>query len=224
METLTSWGNLFLEPLQDLSSQVLSFLPQLLSALIVLIVGMIVVGILIKILKKALGLLPIDTVMEKTGVAGELEKIGITASLSAILAGVIGIFLKLIVWIAVIDVLNIEQLTQFLDKIVLYVPNIFVAVIILAAGVTVAKVVQGLVEKSLGSVNVAKHSAETGGKIAKVSILVLTVMATLSQLGIAAELIETLLTGIVAALAIGLGIAFGLGGKDKAKELIEKIG
>ena len=88
-ETFNSWGNLFLEPLQDLSSQVLSFLPQLISAVIVLIVGMIVVGFVIKLLKKALSLLPIDKVMDKTGITGELEKIGIKASLSSILAGVI---------------------------------------------------------------------------------------------------------------------------------------
>ncbi len=223
MDTVTSWGNLFLEPLQDLSSQVLSFLPQLLSALVILIVGKIVVGIIIKILKRVLGVLPIDSVLEKTGVSGELAKVGITTPLSAILAGVIGLFLKLIVWIAVIDVLSIEQLTIFLDKIVLYIPNVFVAVIILAAGVTIAKVVQGLVEKSLGSVAAAKASAETGAKIAKYSILAFTVIATLSQLGIAQGLLDTLFSGIVGALAIALGISFGLGGKDKAAEVISNL-
>jgi len=224
MNDIDYWKDLFLTPLADLSSTVMMFLPQLIGALVVLIVGMLVVGVLMKILKKLLSRLPLDSVMEKTGVSGELEKVGIKVPLSAILTGVISLFLKLIVWMAAIDVLNITQLSTFLDQILNYIPNVFVAVILLAVGITLGKVVEGLVEKSLGSINAAKHSAEVGGKIAKVSILVLTVFATLSQLGIAEELVETLLMGIIGALTIATGIAFGLGGKEKATAVLDKIG
>ncbi|HEY5713998.1 MAG TPA: hypothetical protein VIT68_01475 [Candidatus Gracilibacteria bacterium] len=221
MEKVYQLGDVFVHPLQNVSSQVFSFLPQVVSAIIVLIVGCIVVRVLVSVLSKLLALLKLDALMEKTGVSKELKGIGIKASISDILVKVVKIFLGLIVLITIVDILNVKQLSEFLDKIVTYLPNIFVSVVILAIGVMFANIIQAVVEGTIGSVKAAKESAKTGGKIAKIAILAFTIMATLVQLGIAEELIGTLFSAIVYAIALALGLSFGLGGKDAAQKWLE---
>jgi len=220
-ETASAWLKLFLDPLQDLASQILGFLPQLISAIIILIVGSIIVRIIVGILGKVLSKAGIDKVFDKVGLTKELSSVGITASFSDIITGAIKIFLKLIVWMAVINTLKIDQLTAFIGDVVNYVPNVIVAIIILAAGLAVANVAEGLTKTAAGSI--AGSNAKTLASIVKISIIVFTGMAVLQQIHIAGPLINTLFAGIIGALSIGAGIAFGLGGQDKAKEVIAKV-
>lgn len=223
-EITSKWGNIFFEPLMTTLETVLNFIPQIISALIVLLIGGIIVRVIVKVLKKVLSKTNVDAIFEKVGITKELKNIGITMTFSEILIKVVHLFLKLIVWIAVIDVLSIPQLNDFIQQIVAYLPNVIVSVIILAAGLAIANVVKSVCEGAAGSLQISKEAAATLAKIAKASVLVITVMAVLEQLSIAESIVSTLLTGMIAALSIGAGIAFGLGGKDKAAEIINKLG
>ena len=215
------YANMFLDPLKDLAGQVLGFLPNLIGAILILIIGGIIVRIVMSLLGKVLAAANIDSVFEKVGLTKELAGIGITASFSEILTGVIRVFFKLIIWMAAVDQLGIKQLTAFMNDVVNYVPNVIVAVIILAAGLAIANVAQGMVATAAKSF--AKDKAAMLASIVKTAILAFTAMVVLQQVGIAGSLIDTLFAGIIGAMSIAAGIAFGLGGQDKAKEIIGKI-
>ncbi len=123
-----------------------------------------------------------------------------------------------------VDILKIPALSNLMGDIVAFViSDGLVALILLIAGVLIAKFVQDLIETSAASLSLSEGAAKTIGKMAKIAILVFTVMAVLTQLDIAADMVQTLFTGIITALTLAIGIAFGFAGQDKAKEIIEKF-
>lgn len=193
-------------------------------ALLILIIGGWILKKLVKLLNKALEKAKVDGVFEKLGVKGEMEGMGINFSPSCLITGIITIVAKFVLWMAAINVLGIQALSDLMQDILKFIPNILVSIILIFVGMTVAKITKDLIEKSAGSLSVSKGTADLFGKIAKFTILFITAMAVLTQLGIATELVETLFKGIIATLSIAAGIAFGLGGKDRAKEIVDKLG
>jgi small-conductance mechanosensitive channel len=125
--------------------------------------------------------------------------------------------------IAVADVLKIPQITQFLERVVLYIPNVLVAVVILAIGIIVAGLAYDAIKKGTETFRMTSETARILSSVAKWSIIVFTVMAALVQLGVASDMIRILFTGVVIMVSLAGGLAFGLGGKTKAEEMINRI-
>jgi len=123
--------------------------------------------------------------------------------------------------LAVSDILNLFAFSDFLKQVLLYVPNIVIAVLIMLAGVVLAAFLSKLVRASVLASRL--HAARFLGALTKWSILIFAFLAVLSQLGVAGALVNTLIMGFVAMLAIAGGLAFGLGGKDVAAAWLEKI-
>ncbi|MDD5110052.1 MAG: hypothetical protein PHI63_02460, partial [Patescibacteria group bacterium] len=126
-----------------------------------------------------------------------------------------------VVFITAADMLGWSQLTTFLTDVALYLPKVLVAVLILLAGLVLANFVSVIVRKGLTTSKVGYAGVLSA--FARWLIIVFTVMAALVQLEIAKELMQTLFTGMVGMIALAGGLAFGLGGKDLAKEIMEKI-
>ncbi len=221
---LVTWGSLVLTPLKELGLQIMGFLPLVITALIVLMVGMIIIRALTTVTEQVLSLLKVDHMLKSIGVTDELKKLGITISLTKLLTKIVQIFLVLVLLVVVIDILGIQQLNDFINQILAYIPNVFVAIVILAFGMAIGKIVQDVSVHGTSSLNLSKKQAGTLGQIANAAIIIFSLMAALVQLGIAQSLIETFFTGVVAMFAIAGGIAFGLGGKDRAGKLLDKIG
>jgi len=200
------------------------WLTPVLAVLAILIIGGFIVRKLMKLLKIALEKAKVDTILEKVGLTGELQSLGVNVTASSLITGIIGLITKFILWMAAINVLGIEALTNLMNDILTFIPNIVIAIILLFAGLTIAKMVKDLIEKSASSLSVEVKTATLFGKISKVAILTLTILAVLNQLNIATDLVNTLFQGVVYGLTIAGGIAFGLGGQEKAKEILEKIG
>lgn len=216
METVQSWGEALLMSLQTLWLKIVAFVPELLSALIVLIVGLILAGLLSKLVFELLKLTKVDVLIDKTGITKQFKSYGIKFSLSGLLAGVVKWFIIIAVLIVIADILNIPQITLFLERIVLYIPNVIVAIVILAIGLILGKAVFTLANSSLVAAKIEKHQAHTVATLAKWSLIVFSLLAALTQLNIASELIQILFTGIVVMFALAGGLAFGLGGKEHA--------
>lgn len=221
---LSDWVEIIMSPMSDLGFQIIDFLPNLLSAVVVLVLGLIVLRVLTKIVREILMMLHLDKVLNKLGVTDELKKVGIKMSVSDLLARVVEIFLALVLLIIVVDLLGLQPLNDFINQVLAYIPNVFVAIVILAFGMAVGKIVQGICKDGSASLDLNKKQAAMLGQVANASILIFSIMAALVQLGIGEALIQTFFTGIVAMFAIAGGIAFGLGGKDKAAELLGKVG
>ncbi len=124
--------------------------------------------------------------------------------------------------VASLEVLGLTQVNTFLQQVVLlYLPRVIVAVLILLVAVVIASAMQRVVVGAAKAADI--RSANFLGSVTKWSIWVFAVLMALFQLGIAAPFVQTLFTGVVVALSIGFGLAFGLGGQDAAAGFLAKV-
>ena len=201
----------------------LEFIKPALVALIIIIFGGWIIKKVLKFVQVVLEKAHVDAFFDKIGLTGQLKEFGIDVTPSAAVAGVIGVVAKVALYMAAINVLGIEALSALMQDILTFIiSDGIVAIILLVAGVAVANFVKELIENS-ASLFASADTAKTVAKAAKIAVLVFTGMAVLNQLNIAADLIQTLFSGIVGIVTLAGGIAFGLGGQEKAKEIIAKI-
>ncbi|MEA2006834.1 MAG: hypothetical protein U9O20_01600 [Patescibacteria group bacterium] len=218
-----NWSDTFVASTQKLWLQAVAFIPELISALIVLVIGLLIAAVFGRIARKIFTYTKIDYLMEKMKIKQELEKIGLKFQFTNLAGSIVKWFFIIAVWIAVFDILNVPQITDFLKTIALYIPNVLVAVIVLAIGLILGNFVSKIVNDGLDAAKIQKDTASLLASISKWAIIIFSLMAALTQLGIASDLIKILFTGFVAAISLASGLAFGLGGKNKATEWLEKI-
>lgn len=208
--------------LMSLWVEVMQYLPQLVIALLVLVVGWIIGGLLGGMVKRAFAVLKINEALDKAGVDTLSEKAGVAFKPGQFAGSLVKWFIILAFAVVSFDILGLQEVTTFMREVVLgYLPQVFAAILILFAAVVVARIAGEAVVAALRASNV--HKPELFGKLTRWLIIGFGIMATLNQLQIAAELINTLFMGIVFALSLGAGLAFGLGGKNAAGEFIEKL-
>ncbi|MFH0830517.1 MAG: hypothetical protein V1895_00465 [Parcubacteria group bacterium] len=206
---------------QTTLDSLIEFLPEILAALVVLIVGWIVAVLLGKLVRKLLALAKVDKALDKVGFKQVRDETGLELSIARFVGDLIKWFLIIVSVLAAADILRLSEISGFLRSILLYFPNVVVAVVIVIIGVLVANFVQKLV---VGAGKTAKlPSIPLIAAFARWSIIVFSVLASLVQLQVAASLIQILFTGIVAMIAIAGGLAFGLGGKDYAEHLMTRF-
>lgn len=201
---------------------VMQFLPQLVIAMLILVVGWIVGGVLGKLVTKGFHTLKLDTALDKAGVDDLSERAGYSFRPGQFVGSLVKWFVILVFAIVAFDILGLNQVTVFAREVVLgYLPQVFAAALILFVGVLVAQLAKDLLMGALrgaGSKNV-----EIYGKLTYALVLAFSIMAVLNQLRIADELVEILFMGIVFALSLGAGLAFGLGGRDAAGKYINNV-
>lgn len=192
-------------------------------AILLVVIGGYIIKKVMKCVSGGLEKAGIDKGLEKIGLTGQLKDLGINISASKLISGIISLIANFVLWMAAISIVNITALSDLMAKIVDFIPNMLVALILVFAGLTISKIVSDIVAKSAKSLSVSEDTAKTMAKGVKIAILIFTGMAVMSQLHIAEALIQTLFTGIVTIVTLAGGIAFGLGGQDKAKEIINNI-
>lgn len=222
MNYVESWWEILKTALLNLWVKVVAFLPEVVGAIVVLVLGLVVAGLLGKLVKKVVEVSKVDSLLEQTKVREEFKKVNVDFSIAALLGWIAKWFIILATLIAVADILNIPQITEFLQQVALYIPQVVAAVVILTIGVVAGNIVNEITTKSVLASKLSDTSAKPIGAIAKWAIIVFALLAALVQLGVAAALIQILFTGLVAMLALAGGLAFGLGGKDTAKSWLEK--
>ncbi|MDD5341973.1 MAG: hypothetical protein PHH01_00525 [Patescibacteria group bacterium] len=219
--TVNDWGDVLMSSLQDIWRGVINFLPNLIGAILILIIGWYIAILVEKLVVRILKIVWIDNALKKLGIKDGFEKAGIKLNIAKGGGFLVKWFLFIVFIVSASEVLNLQQVTEFLDGVVSYLPNVIVAVIILLLGVVFANFAQSIVRKSVEAAGLL--SANFLASVAKWAILIFSILAALVQLKVAANLLETLFTGLVAMLALAGGLAFGLGGREKAKDVLEKI-
>lgn len=223
MTQYSSWQDAVTNSFRDLWASVIGFLPEILAALVVLIIGLIVATALGKLVRKLVELSRVDRAIDRTGVRRRAEEAGIKLSIATLLGWIVKWFLVVVVLIAVADILQWEQVTSFLTQVALYLPNVIVAVIILGVGLVIGQFVHDVVVRAVTASRLPNTSSGTLGALAKWAIIVFALLAALIQLGVAQRLIEILFAGIVAMMAIAGGLAFGLGGREQAQKWLARL-
>lgn len=197
------------------------FIPALIGAIIVFVVGWIVASILGRLVEKLIKSIKVDQALEKVGFNKKLGEVGISETVSEFIGGLVKWFLILVFLMAATDILGLVQVTTFLNSIIFYIPNVVVAVVVLAIAFLVGNFVYNVVKGSTRAAGVM--SATLLATISKWAIIIFGLLAALIQLGIAVSLVNTIFIGIISALSIAAGLAFGLGGKDEAAIIIRKV-
>jgi hypothetical protein len=191
--------------------------PTLIAGLIVLLIGIIVGSIAKRLVLELFARLNLESYLERYGVPeGKKEY-----SWAQIFSEAVRWFVIILFLIPTADAWNLPQITTVLNTFLLYIPNVFVAAIILMVGFALAGITHDIV---LGSAKgVSPDASRMIASIARWAIMVFVILAVLTQLGVAADLVRILFTGFVAMVAIAGGIAFGLGGQDSAKSILELL-
>jgi hypothetical protein len=208
-------------PLVALWETIVAYLPSLLGAMIVFLIGVIVALVLRTVVVKVIHLLRVDELARRLEITSQFERVGLRLHIGFLLGWIVKWFFIVMGLIAATDILGWDQVTDYLGEIVLFIPNVIIAVIILLAGILLGNFVQNVVKTAVEAAQLA--SADFLSGVAKWAILIFTFMAALVQLQIAPELIRVLFTGLVAMLALAGGLAFGLGGKDHAHQFLNRL-
>lgn len=197
------------------------FMPRLFLAVIVFIVFWIIGAALCTFFSRLLNILKIDAILSQIGVDAALQKGGLTLNSGKFIGGLAKWFFIIIGLLFSSSLLGLIQVSSFLEQVLYYIPNVAVAVIILVAGVLLADFVGKATTTTVASAGL--KSGPYASKIVRWAVMIFALIAALDQLGVAQTFVNTLYIGIVAMIAIAGGLAFGLGGKEHASELIRKI-
>ncbi|HEY9481095.1 MAG TPA: hypothetical protein VIR98_02590 [Candidatus Paceibacterota bacterium] len=218
---LQTWGDTLTNSFQGLWGGFASFVPSLLAALVIFIIGWIVGSLIGRLVAHLIKAVKLDNALEQAGFGNVVRRAGMQLNSGAFIGGLVKWFIIVAFLVASFDILGLSQVNMFLQQVVLlYLPQVIVAVLILLVSVVIADVLSKIV---VGSAKAAEvRSANFLGTVTKWAILVFAVLAALVQLQIAVSFIQTLFTGVVVALSLAFGLAFGLGGQDAAAKWIEK--
>ncbi len=213
--------DVLLSSLETLWFSSIGFLPTLLAALIVFIIGWLIAIALGKLANRMIRIIKLDLLLTKIGFKKALAKAKLKLNSGYFFEELVKWFFIIVFLMTAADILGLYQVTDFLKGILYYIPNVIVAVVVLLAAVIVASFLQKLVRASVETAGLQAAGFLSG--LTKWAVLIFGFVAALFQLGIAVTLIQTLVIGLVAMLALAGGLAFGLGGRDQAAMFLEKL-
>lgn len=214
---MTNIGDTLTASINNALTGVVNFIPNFVAGLVILLIGIIVASILKQVVVSILKALKIDTFLKKYGVPELKEEF----SWTNILAELVRWFVIVVFLIPTADVWGLPRITTILNEFLLYLPNVFVAAVVALIGFVFARLAHDVILVS--AKNVDAKTAATIATVARWAVNVFVILVVLSQLGVAADLVRILFTGLVAMLAIAGGIAFGLGGQSAAKDTVENL-
>jgi hypothetical protein len=216
-----TWGNVLARSFQDLWNGVIVFVPQLIVAILIVVIGWLIGALVGRVVSQIIRSLRVDEGLRKAGVEDALARGGVVLNSGGFVGALVKWFIIVVFLVAAFDVLGLTQVTQFLQGVVLYyLPQVIVAVLILMLAAVIGDVTQRIVTTSAKTAEI--KSARFLGSFTKWAIWIFAILAALIQLNIATAFIQTLFTGIVVALSLAIGLAFGLGGQEAAARFIEK--
>lgn len=219
--TINTWSEVLTLSFRNLWLGVVGFVPNLIVAVLIVLIGWGIGSLFGRVVAQIVGALKIDEALRKAGVEDFLAKGGLSLNAGNFLGALLRWFIILVFLIGAFEVLHLSQVTVFLRDILNYLPQVIVAVLILIAAGIVADAMKKIVMSSAMTAEIT--SAGFLATVTKWVIWIFAILVALSQLGIAAGFVQTIFTGLVVALSLGLGLSFGLGGQEAAAHLIDKV-
>ena len=212
--------DIMLEPVRAFLVQIAGFLPKLALAIAVLIAGWLLAKFAMFATEKALRAFNFNVLTERAGLDGFLHQGGVESDTTRILGLLIYWLVILAALIIGFNSMGLTYVTGLLGQIVLFVPKVIVALLILAFGAYFARFVGNAVVTYCK--NIAIQDAEVLGKLAQYAIMTFVVLIALDQVNVGGDIVRESFLIILAGVVFALALAFGLGGKDAAAELIDR--
>jgi hypothetical protein len=213
---ISNWGDAVFLALSNALNTFLAAIPQIVGALLIIVIGWIIAGILARVTTGLLRRAGADRLFAEHGGAvygAQSERI----KPSLVAGELVKWLVRIVFLVAAANVLGMTQVSELLNQILLWIPNLIVAAVILLLAPLLARFVRRAIEVGAGEMGFT--NAPLLGRIAEIAIVAFAVVIAINQIGIAATLVNTLFVGLVGAVALAFGLAFGLGGRDVAAKI-----
>jgi hypothetical protein len=197
----------------------LAAIPRIIGFIVILIIGWLISGVLAAAVAALLRAVRFNDLAQRSGLTGFVQNMGLRTDTAGVMANIVKWFVRLIVLVVAFDALGLPAVSAILQQFLLWIPNLGVAVVIL--------VIAGLAANALGTLvrgSAAQAGLDNPGlleTIARAAIWGFGIVVAVNQIGIAQTLVNTLFMGLIGALALALGLAFGLGGRDTAGQIVD---
>ena len=200
---------------------VAGFLPRLIAAVVVFLVGWLIAHVLGRLAYHVVRVVHLDGALTKVGFRRAWERSGFRLDTPMLFYELVKWFFIIVFLMAATNILGLAEVTNFLRSVLFYLPNVIVAAVILLIGILVAKFLEGLVRASVKAAGLV--SANFLGMLTKWAVFVFALLIALAQLKVADDIIKIVVTGLIAAAALALGLSFGLGGVRHAETMIGEM-
>lgn len=218
--TITDWGTAVLTSLSTALALVFAFIPKLLGFLVILLIGWLIASALSRAVTFLLRKVGFDRVATRIGLSGLEQRMGLRMDAAGVLGKVVYWFVFLVFLVPAVDALGLTSVSNILNSIIAYIPNVFVAILVLFLGTLAATFVADIVRGAMSRSSIGNPNLYAN--IARYAIMGFVALVALEQLQIAPSLLNILFTAIVGAAALAFGLSFGLGGRETAQRLLNR--
>jgi hypothetical protein len=199
----------------------LSAVPRLIAFAIVLVAGWVIASLIARGTIAVLRAIRFNDLARRSGLAGFVQNMGVRQDATGVIASVAKWFVRLMTLVVAFDTLGSPAVSGVLQQLLLWLPNLVVGLVTLVIGGLAANVLSRIVRGSAAAAGLSDPDMLAAAT--RIAVWTFAVVVAVSQLGIATTLINTLLVGVVGAVALAVGLAFGLGGRDRAAQLLSRL-
>ncbi|MGD0785128.1 MAG: hypothetical protein ABR969_04875 [Sedimentisphaerales bacterium] len=221
MLAVIEWNTLIVEPVTQMLTRIMAYLPVLLGALVILIVGWIVAKAIRRLVDWLLKTVRFDALADKAGISEILRKGNLEVSAREVVSSIVYWLIIIMVLVMTVDALGMPKSSDILAGLFAYVPKVIAALLVLIVAMFLANFVSGIVRTAAGNANLPKPQILAG--VSRWAIIIFAVTISLEQLGIAPLLVTATFNIILGGVVLALALAFGLGGKDAAARYLEEL-
>ncbi len=215
---ITEWSSALMTSLAGAMALFFSAIPKVLGFIVILLVGWLIASLVEKAVAALLRTVRFNELSQRAGLAEFVGKMGTSMDSSGVLAAVVKWFIRLIALVVAFDALGLPAVSDVLRQLLLWLPNVVVALVVLVIGGLAARALSNLVRGAAASSQLG--DPDFLSKVASALVWAFAVVVAVNQIGIATTLVNTLFMAVVGAVALALGLAFGLGGRETAAEIV----
>ena len=208
----------FLDRLRMSSAQVWEFVPAFLGAIIILFAGYLLAKLLEKGTERLLRKLGLNRMLERGGVIEAVERSGTHVNPTRVVANLVFWLVMFTVMLIAANALGLQTLADVFSELVSYIPSVIAAIVIILLGIVLGGFVGGLISASAGGM----HGGPALARVGRIGVIVLSIFMALQELGIASEIVTTAFAILFGAVALALALAFGLGNRELAGEVMRE--
>lgn len=217
---VTEWSDAMFTSLAAAMALLFSAIPKIIGFLLIIVAGWFIASLIERGLAAVLRSIHFNDLSQRAGLTDFINKMGVNTDAAGMIGLVVKWFVRLIALVVAFDALGLPAVSEVLRQLLLWLPNVVVALVVLVIGGLAARALSNVVRGAANEAGLT--NANFLSKAASVVVWAFAIVVAVNQLGIATELVNTLFMAVVGALALGVGLAFGLGGRETASEILNR--
>jgi hypothetical protein len=222
VQSVSDWGDSLRASLTNALAIFFAAIPRIIAFLVIVLIGWFIAGLLARGTAALLRAMNFNDVARRSGFSDFVQSMGVRTDAASAIATVVRWFVRLIALVVAFDALGLPAVSDVLRQLLLWLPNLVVALVVLVLGGLAATALSRLVRGVTAQAGF--NNPDLIATIARGAVWAFAIVVAVNQLGIATTLINTLFIGVIGAVALALGLSFGLGGRDMAARVVERWG